>query len=77
MVIYQINCTGNTHCETVQRCLFANGYKWALLGQEIREVENLKIFVNPATKQMRVVPICWMEECYGIEEITLSQLLHL
>lgn len=77
MVIYQINCWGSTHCEIVQRNLFANGYRWALHGQEIRYVENLKIFVNPATKQMRVVPTCWMGECYGIEVITLSQLLHL
>ena len=75
-MIYEIKCHNSTHCETVQRTLFANGYRWAIHGQVVREVENLSLFINHNTKAIRTSPISWL----GVEqkpiEITLSDLLH-
>lgn len=76
-MIYEIRCHNSTHCETVQRTLFANGYKWAIHGQTIREVESLSLFINNGNKDIRTSPASWL----GYEKqpipISLSELLQL
>lgn len=73
--IYKIKCHNDNHCEAVQRQLFANGFKWALHGQEVRDVEELTLYIHSGTKQIRILPICWFGECSEVIEITLSELL--
>ena len=76
-MIYEIRCTSQTHCETVQNTLFQNGYRWAIHGQKIREVENHSIFVNNNTKAIRTSPISWLGFDKQAQPITLSELLKL
>ena len=76
-MIYEIRCHNDQHCSTVQNTLFANGYRWAIHGQVIREVESLSLFINNGTKAIRTSPISWL----GFEKqaipISLSELLQL
>lgn len=74
-MIYEIKCTTDTHCEAVQRQLFANGYQWAVHGQKVREIEGLTIYVNQSTRMMSVYPITFMGIAEKFEPITLSELL--
>ena len=76
-MIYEIRCTSQNHCDTVQRTLFANGYTWAIDGQKLRELENLVIYVNVRLKHLRSSPFSWLGFDKQPIPISLSELLQL
>lgn len=72
-MIYRIAIIDESHSQSVQKQLFANGCRWVAHGQTIREIETNVIYIH--NKEMSVHRYHWGKEGQTIKAVTLSEYL--